>query len=116
LGPVARYAPYVWITSDGVLLAVLLSLAQPPIGSLLVGFPVLVVVAGLFFRVRAVWFAALVCVVAYLALLQMRSEPVGLAYHPILVIAMILVTAGVVAYQVYRIRVLGRYFDLYRRW
>jgi eukaryotic-like serine/threonine-protein kinase len=113
--PLDCWAPYVWIGSDAAFLLILLTLSEPPIGGRLIALPLLVVIAGLFFRVRAVVFATGTCVALYLLVLVQRPEEAGLFYHPALVIAMILIIAGVVGYQVHRIRVLGRYFDLYRR-
>jgi serine/threonine-protein kinase len=86
-------------------------------GPILVGYPLLIVASGLFFRVRLVWFMTLSCVVGYAVLLGVRRQQFADALpgeppwqYPIIFAASLAVMGTVVAYQVFRVRVLSRYY------
>jgi hypothetical protein len=49
---------FTWATADVVLFTSILYMAEPPRGPLLIGYPLLVTAAGLFFRVSFVAFMA----------------------------------------------------------
>ena len=107
----ANLARFAWAAADAIQLTVILYLAPAPIGPLLIGYPLLVASSGLWFRVTLVWFMTGVCVAAYLALLLLRPELTEPIHYPV-IFAMVLAVIGfVVAYQVYRVRVLSRYYD-----
>lgn len=106
----ADFMKFSWSAADAVLLTIMLCIVEGPLGPLLIGYPVLVVASGLFFRVRLVWFMTATCLVSYLALAwirQDREEP-----HYIAIFAAALAGLGaMVAYQVFRVRVLSRYYE-----
>lgn len=108
-------ARYCWIVGDATLLtAILCQIPESP-GPLLIGYPLLIAAAGLFFRVRLVWFMTLSCLVAYATLVAVRrSMYPDLAeapwQFPVIFAAGLAVVGFVVAYQVYRVRVLNRYY------
>jgi serine/threonine-protein kinase len=103
--------PYFWTTADAVLLTTLLYQADPPLGTLMAAYPLQVAVAGLFFNVAVVGWTTLVASLAYVILLLLRPDGVGLFYHPILLVALIGVTGGAVAYQVHRVRALSHFYQ-----
>lgn len=105
---VVRFA---WSAADVLLLTTHLFLAEPPIGPVLVGYPLLIVASGLFFQVRLVWFTTIVSLVSYAGLLLLRDDQPGPAHYPIIFAAVLAVLGFVVAYQVYRVRVLSRFYE-----
>jgi len=108
-------ARFLWSATDVVLLTniLLLSLEDGPIGPLLIGYPLLVAASGLFFRVRLVWFTTAVSLLSYLALVlkgDTAAESVP-PHYPLIFAGALAVLGFIVAYQVYRVRVLSRYFE-----
>jgi serine/threonine-protein kinase len=109
-GPV-RYA---WVASDVVLLTALLVLTENRISPLTVGYPVLVAASGLWFRVPLVWFTTGVTAAAYAALIFGLPTPLGGLHEPhhhFIFLVALSVLGALVAYQVYRIRALSRYYE-----
>ncbi|MCH8828320.1 MAG: serine/threonine protein kinase [Planctomycetes bacterium] len=107
----AHFARFSWALADAVLLTTALSLAEPPLGPLLIGYPLLIAAAGLFFRVRLVVFMTTVCVLAYLALQVIRSTE-SMPFHYSAIFAAVLIVIGfMVGHQVQRVRALSRYYD-----
>jgi serine/threonine-protein kinase len=104
----AEVARYCWAATDALLLTTALFLTGPPLDGLLIGYPLLVVAAGLFFRVRLVIFMLAACLVGFGVLsYQLGSKPI----YPPIYFALGLTALGLmVAYQVHRIRVLSRYY------
>ena len=108
---------FAWCAADASLLTAVLAQNSVPPGPILVGYPLLIAASGLFFRVRLVWFMTLSCVVGYAILLGVRRqlfadvaavEPPW--QYPIIFAVVLAVMGTVVAYQVFRVRVLSRYF------
>jgi len=108
----AKFVPFCWATTDAALFTALLTLAEGPIDSLLAGYPLLVAASGLWFRVRLVWFMTGVCLAAFMYLLTTdRLAPMIPGHYPGIFVAITLIIGTIVAYQVYRIRVLSKYFE-----
>ncbi len=106
---VARFG---WVAADAVLMTTMLSLAEPPIGPLLVGYPLLIVASGLFFQVRLVWFMTICTLLAYAALIVVRQDDLaGHEHYPVIYASVLLVLGFIVSFQIYRVRVLSRYFE-----
>jgi serine/threonine protein kinase len=106
-----------WCAADAGLLTAVLAQNSVPPGPILVGYPLLIVASGLFFRVRLVWFMTLSCVVGYAVLLGVRRQQFADTLpgeppwqYPIIFAAGLAVMGTVVAYQVFRVRVLSRYY------
>jgi serine/threonine-protein kinase len=114
---VGRFA---WAAGDVILLTVVLQITDGLTGPLVVLYPLYIAATGLWFRVSLVWFATLVSVLAYAALLldaYRRGVTLvldDLHRHIILMVALV-VLGFVVAYQVQRVRALSRYYDRNRR-
>jgi len=107
---------FFWCATDAALLTAVLVQNQVAPGPILIGYPFLIAASGMFFRVRLVWFMTLSCVIGYAMLLGLRrrlfdatvQEPPW--QYPIIFAAVLAVMGVVVAYQVYRVRVLSRYY------
>ncbi len=119
--PWADTARFAWAAADAALLTLLLSttcrhapqgpVPYAPLGPLLIGYPLLVAASGMFFRVRLVWFMTAACLLSYAVLLIFHPEQREPPHYPIIFCAVLGVLGVIVAYQVYRVRVLSRYFD-----
>jgi len=107
----SNLARFAWVGVDIALLTTLLEMADGPIGSLLIGYPLLVVASGLFFRIRLIWFATLISLLCYGGLIGAKglyNEP---AHYPLIFAVTLIVLGGIVAYQVNRVRALSRFFE-----
>lgn len=103
---------YCWVAADVSLLTGLLILTDPPIGILLIGYPMLIVSAGLFFYVRLVYFTTVLSLLALAVLVLLRPELSELWQYPV-IYAMVLAILGMItAYQIHRVRTLSRYYEL----
>ena len=112
-------ARYVWGTLDSLaLLTVLLLGGNSAASSLVVGYPLLIVASGLWFRVRFVWFMTLMSLLSYGVLVidfyGRRADLCIGAYasssrHVIFAIALI-VLGLIVAYLVERVRILSNFY------
>jgi serine/threonine-protein kinase len=108
---VANMARYLWAAADTYLLTVMLYVADNPLGPLLVGYPLLIVASGLFFRVRLVTFMTVACLIAYGTLVFVGRDPVVKSQYTLLYAAALAVIGFVCGYQTYRVRVLSGYFE-----
>jgi predicted Ser/Thr protein kinase len=104
-------ARYLWAAADTYLLTVMLYIADNPLGPLLVGYPLLIVASGLFFRVRLVTFMTVACLVAYASLVFVGRDPVVKSQYTLLYAAALAVIGFVCGYQTYRVRMLTGYFE-----
>ena len=105
---------FCWSAADVTLLTGLLVLADSPIGILLIGYPMLIVSAGLFFYVRLVFFTTVLSMLAFSILVILRPELVELWQYPVIYGMVLAVLGMIIAYQIYRVRVLSRYYKLRR--
>jgi serine/threonine-protein kinase len=110
----AASVPFLWAVLDTMLLTVMIYISDTHISPVLVIFPALIVAAGLWFRVRVVWFTTLLTVVAYSFLVVTRYTADDWArnpHYPLIFLAALVVLGFMVAYQVQRVRVLSRYYE-----
>ena len=112
-------ARFVWGTLDSALLFALLLVADGAASPAIVGYPLLIVGSGLWFRVRFVWFMTVLSLVSYgVHVFDFYSrrvyadlQRVDANWHRHLVFAVALVAiGGLVAYLVRRVRVLSSYY------
>jgi serine/threonine-protein kinase len=104
--------PYAWAAVDVLLFTELLRTAEGPSDVLVAGYPLLIVASGLWFRVRLVTSMTAACLMACVWLwLSGRLMPDLPKHYPWILFAILLVTGGAAAFQVYRIRTLNRYFE-----
>ncbi len=109
----AQPARFGWAASDVIILTCLLYLADMPIGTILIGYPLLIAAAGLFFLVRLVLFTTALSLVSFAVLIVMRPEIVEAERpHYLIIFAAVLAVLGlIIAHQVYRVRALSRYYE-----
>jgi tRNA A-37 threonylcarbamoyl transferase component Bud32 len=116
-------ACFVWGTLDSALLFTVLLVANGAVSPLIVGYPLLVVASGLWFRVRFVWFACGLSLASYglhvahfyawrashdLARV-VSADDLRWDRHAIFAVALLGISGGV-AYLVHRVRVLSSYY------
>lgn len=106
----AELSRYLWAATDATLLTLALLLSSPPASGLLIGYPLLVVASGLFFRVRLVLFMLASCLAGFSLVVYLVPAERTPPYPPIYFAAGLLALGLVSAYQVHRIRVLSRYY------
>jgi hypothetical protein len=111
-------ARFVWGTLDSLLLLAVLLKADGVASPLLVGYPLLIVASGLWFRVRFVWFITALSLVSYGILVVdfyhwrtylQRSFDVNPDRHVIFAVALVVIAGGV-SYLVHRVRTLSTFF------
>jgi eukaryotic-like serine/threonine-protein kinase len=110
----ANVVRFAWAASDVFFLTLMLYIAADPpepLGPLLIGYPLLIVAAGLFFRVRLVTFMTVTCLLSYAALVVLDREPIIRPQYNLIYAATLALIGFVVGFQAYRVRVLTRYFD-----
>ena len=100
-----------WSLVDVSLLTAILAVAEGDIGPLLIGYPALVVTAGLWFHVRLVTVTTAATVAGWACLLMLRPTPDWPPRYCVLFGGVLAVLGAVVAYQVHRFRTLSRYFE-----
>jgi len=115
-------ACFIWGALDSALLFTVLFLANGVASSLIVGYPLLIVASGLWFRVRFVWFMGALSLASYGAhvldfYLRRVQDPNDLGgvldlrwdRHVIFAVALLGISGGA-AYLVHRVRVLSSYY------
>jgi uncharacterized membrane protein len=112
-------ARFVWGGIDVFCYTLVMRYADGAASPLIVGYPMLIVGSGLWFRVRLVWFVTALSLLSYLGLvaefyLGSTSNQLAFdrAYDRPIFFCIALVTIGaVLAYQIARVRALSRYYD-----
>ncbi|MEQ1827513.1 MAG: serine/threonine-protein kinase [Pirellula sp.] len=109
----------IWLCADAVFLTVVISMLSSPTnppGAILIGYPMLVVGGGMFFRARMVVLVTIVSMLSYISLLVL--EPYMLAdFYQHATFLVILACIGVcVLHQVRRFRMLSNYIDSRREY
>jgi serine/threonine-protein kinase len=111
-------ACFVWGTLDSLALLTVLRLGHGAISSLVVGYPLIIVASGLWFRVRFVWFITFLSLLSYGVLVidfyYWRPELhqgmyAGFDRHVIFALAMLII-GSVVAYLVRQVRRLSTFY------
>jgi serine/threonine-protein kinase len=107
---------YAWAILDVGLLTAAFYITGPPLGPLVIGYPLLVAASGLWFQEKLVAFATALALISYGALIWLQpaeaaAEPV---HYPLIFAAALIVLGFIVAYQIRRVRVLSRYFEQQR--
>ena len=102
-----------WASADVVMLTFILWLLDAAGNSMVVGYPLLVAVSGLWSRVRLVWVATVLAEIGYglLVLDAWMKGTLGRHDHPNIVMASIAVTGFVIARQVKRLLLLSSYYE-----
>ncbi|MCA8998298.1 MAG: serine/threonine protein kinase [Planctomycetaceae bacterium] len=95
---------YVWVAMDAVLFTVALNFAQPPIESLLLGYPMLIAACSLWYEPTVVLVMTIASVVSYLTLFTLRGDSQTPVHYPFIVTGMLLVVGGITFGLIRRIR------------
>ena len=107
-------ARFVWSAADVLLLTAILKIDDALLSPIVVGYPMLIVASGLWFRVPLVAFTTVVSVLGYAALLADNFANGGVFqrwnWHSVFVVTLGVI-GFVVAYQVRRVRALSRYYE-----
>lgn len=107
-GELAKLA---WAISDPILLMVVLTLAEDDIGTLMVGYPLILTASGLWFSLRLVAVSTVAGVLSFALLLLLRNEPTNQPHYPVIFATALVVIGFIVGFQVHRVRSLTRYFE-----
>ncbi|WP_396160064.1 serine/threonine protein kinase [Flavobacterium sp.] len=103
-----------WLCADAVFLTVLISMMSSPAfppGPILIGYPMVVVGGGMFFRARMVVFVTIVTILSYIALLFFNPYLLGNVYQNATFL-LILACMGICClHQVRRFRMLSNYVE-----
>lgn len=108
-----NFATSAWAITDTVLFTTLLYQAAPPRGPLLIGYPLLIVASGLFFRSHLVIVTTVACALTYGLLLFLRPELATTPHYCVIFEAVLIILGGIVMTQVERIKRLNQYFERY---
>jgi serine/threonine-protein kinase len=108
---IAGIVRFAWSAADAIFLTLVLSVTGPPVGPLVIGYPLLIAASGLFFRVRLVWFTTFVAIVSYSVLVFTGVELHDPPHYALIFAAALAVVGFIMAYQVERVRILSRYYD-----
>ncbi|MFO0812484.1 MAG: serine/threonine-protein kinase [Gemmatales bacterium] len=102
-----------WIATDVLIFSLVLMVRGAETGPLIIGYPVLIAISGLWFSSRVIWFATITTELGVLFLLPywhgwkyLRDNP----HHPLLVMVMLAVLGMVMVYQIERMRNLSRFY------
>jgi len=110
----ARTVGLAWLMSDGVMLTAVLIVDQAFYSPLAIGYGILIVGSGFWYRASVVWFTtALACFgYASLTLAGIVATGQGVSpHHHLIIFAGLGVTGWMVATQVERVRVLSRFYE-----
>jgi serine/threonine-protein kinase len=103
-----------WLFTDVLMLTAILILDRAYSGALTVGYAVLIVGSGLWFRVLLVWWTTALSCLGYVVLIFFEAIATGPGpspQHHLIVLAGLAVTGWMVAIQVERVRALSRYYE-----
>ena len=115
-------APFIWGTLDSILFSIVLMIGDGAASSLIVGYFLLIVASGLWFRVRFVTYMAVLSLLSYGVLVldycyiwrpwrDSQSQVPNLSFDRHLIFAVSLaITAVIVGYLVERVRILSSFY------
>jgi hypothetical protein len=75
--PIAFTTRFLWAGADIVLFSLILLVAADVPTPVVIGYPLMVAAAGLWFRVPLVWYTAAGCVISYIVLLDEAARRLG---------------------------------------
>ncbi len=107
----AELGRYLWGAADPALFTLILYLARPPLGPLLVGYAGMIAVSGLLLRVRLVATTTIASLLGYFVLLLLRPEEAAMPHYCLIYAVLLALQGFVIAFQVRRIRVLSQYYE-----
>lgn len=105
----------VWLCADAVLLGGLLYLLATPEfdpGVPLVGYPLLIVASGLFFRTRLVFLVTIASIVSFIGLQIATHRADRFVHHQFLFVVVLALIGGCLMHQIRRVRALSQYLEV----
>ncbi len=100
-----------WATYDVILYTSLITVADPPRGLLLVGYPLMIAASGLFYRVRFVTYTTTVCCIGTLLLAFGVDDAIGARLDFLGIYLTALIVLGLcVSAMIRRVRSLSRFY------
>jgi len=109
----AAWPRFLWAGVDVAFFTTLLMLGDGVSSALVIGYPLLVVGSGLWFRTRLVWFTTGLVALSYVLLLSdsiFYRPALGVPlYRPVIFLVSIIILGFIVTYQVSRVHALERY-------
>lgn len=105
------FANFAWAAADITFLTVILWIADGDIGPLYVAYPLVIVVSGLFSRVRMVAFTTIVCLISFSVVFWKQNVDTENSHYGVVGFAAIVVIGYVMSLLVHRIRLLNRLFE-----
>jgi len=115
----AQAARFGWAATDVLGQTGVLLVADGVASPMVIGYPLVIVASGLWFRVRLVYFVTAACLISYMALVakfyglpeaQRPQFDTGADRHVYFLVGLA-VLGCIVAYQVSRVRALSRYYE-----
>ena len=106
-----------WLCADAVFLTFLISIMSSPTfppGPILIGYPMLVVGGGMFFRARMVVLVTIVAMLSYIALLVLEPYMLGNAFQHATFLVILACIGICCLHQVRRFRMLSNYIETRR--
>ena len=110
-GSGTSFANFAWAASDIAFLTWILWIADGAIGPLYVAYPLVIVVGGLFSRVRMVVFTTIVCLISFSVVFWKQNVDAENSHYGVVGFAAIVVIGYVMSLLVHRIRLLNRLFE-----
>jgi serine/threonine-protein kinase len=107
-------ARYLWAGIDVLFFSFIVYVTDDIPTPVIIGYPLLIVASGLWFRVPLVWYTAGLSLLSYLVLLTewaARTGPVEGLHKNIIFMVGLAVLAFITAYQVHRVRALSKYYE-----
>ncbi len=111
-------ARYAWATLDSLALLNVLLVGNGAASPLVIGYPLVIVASGLWFRVRFVWFVTLLSLLSYGVLLidfywlrpELRIRPYDAGDRHVIFSVGLILLGLIVAYLVERVRILSSFY------
>lgn len=107
------YARWTWAAADVILMTMLLRILGAVNSALVASYALAIAGAGLWFRERLVWLVTTTSVVGYAVLVAdgyLHNLPMPPPHWHLIFVTLLVVLGWIVAYQVNRIRKLGRHY------
>ncbi len=106
-----------WLCADAVFLTVVISMMSSPTfppGPILIGYPMVVVVGGMFFRARMVVLVTIASMLSYIVLLALNPYILGNAFQHLIFLVLLACMGICSLHQVRRFRMLSNYIETRR--
>lgn len=110
-GEASIHTSFAWPAADIGFLTYILWSLPGHIGPLYIAYPLVIIVSGLFSRVRMVAFTTIVCLISFILVFQLKNLDSANSHSGVIGFTAIIVIGYVMCVLVHRIRVLNRLFE-----